>query len=300
MVVFLDVCFVLLGGQRGGWFCFSLGRVVDRCGWEGRWGEGLFDDDPSHPIATPTCPPPLFALREGGQWNPTKKTWGIQWLLWVTLLVGIEMSFFRYRDFSIFFSVSRSSLTSNFQDVEAQKSTDRLIPRRGRYRCWTTEYRISIPKKRSRYQKGDLGHLDTTKKTSRYQKKTHPISLVFLIRIGNRCINIISLLFARSKNAPGMGNVTLLTFSGMGNVNSVESHLGANPLHSGKHNNVNNVNQMRENLGKSQMNLTLLTFPLRKTKMLLAGKMRIMLTVLNPYFGKKELLSGKKNTNLLK
>ena len=35
------------------------------------------------------------------------------------------------------------------------------------------EYRISIPKKRSRYQKGDLGHLDTTKKTSRYPKKTH-------------------------------------------------------------------------------------------------------------------------------
>ena len=47
----------------------------------------------------------------------------------VTLLVGIEMSFFRYRDFSVFFSVSRSSLTSTLQDVEAQKSTDR------RYRC---------------------------------------------------------------------------------------------------------------------------------------------------------------------
>ena len=30
------------------------------------------------------------------------------------------------------------------------------------------------PKKRSRYQKGDLGHLVTTKKTSRYQKKMHP------------------------------------------------------------------------------------------------------------------------------
>ena len=53
----------------------------------------------------------------------------------VTLLVGIEMSFSRYRDFSIFFSVSRSSLTSTLQDVEAHKSTDRLIPRRGRYRC---------------------------------------------------------------------------------------------------------------------------------------------------------------------
>ena len=40
---------------------------------------------------------------------------------WVTLLVGIEMSFSRYRDFSVFFLVSRSSLTSNLQDVEAQK-----------------------------------------------------------------------------------------------------------------------------------------------------------------------------------
>ena len=29
-------------------------------------------------------------------------------------------------------------------------------------------------KKRSRYQKGDSGRLDTRKKTSRYQKKTHP------------------------------------------------------------------------------------------------------------------------------
>ena len=33
-------------------------------------------------------------------------------------------------------------------------------------------------KKRSRYQKGDLGHLDTTKKTSRYQKKMHPPQLM--------------------------------------------------------------------------------------------------------------------------
>ena len=41
---------------------------------------------------------------------------------WVTLLVGIEMSFFRYRDFSVFFSVSRSSLTSTLQDVEAKKA----------------------------------------------------------------------------------------------------------------------------------------------------------------------------------
>ena len=32
-------------------------------------------------------------------------------------------------------------------------------------------------KKRSWYQKGDLGQLDTSKKTSRYQKKTHPVIL---------------------------------------------------------------------------------------------------------------------------
>ena len=45
----------------------------------------------------------------------------------VTLLIGIEMSSFGYRDFSIFFSASRF-LTSNLQDVEAQKSTHGLIP----------------------------------------------------------------------------------------------------------------------------------------------------------------------------
>ena len=40
----------------------------------------------------------------------------------VTLLAGIEMSFCRYRDFSIVFSASRSSLTSNLHDVEPQKA----------------------------------------------------------------------------------------------------------------------------------------------------------------------------------
>ena len=73
--------------------------------------------------------------------------------------------FFRYRDFLIFFSVSTSSLTTyNLQDGEAQKSTLRLLPGRRGSRCWTTECRISMPIKRSRYQKGDLGHLDTTRK----------------------------------------------------------------------------------------------------------------------------------------
>ena len=55
--------------------------------------------------------------------------------VWMTLLVGVEMSFFRYRDFWIIFSVSTSSLTTNLQDVEAQKSTHRLIPGRRRSRC---------------------------------------------------------------------------------------------------------------------------------------------------------------------
>ena len=48
----------------------------------------------------------------------------------VTLLVGIEMSSFGSRDFSIFFSVSRSSLTSSWQDVEAQKKNAQVEPRK--------------------------------------------------------------------------------------------------------------------------------------------------------------------------
>ena len=71
----------------------------------------------------------------------------------------------RYRDFSIFFSVSRSSLTSNVQDVEAPKNTQGLIPGRRRSQCRTTEWRIdtkkeiSIPKRRlrpPRYHKNDI------------------------------------------------------------------------------------------------------------------------------------------------
>ena len=83
------------------------------------------------------------------------------------ILVGIEMSFLGYRDFLIFFSASRSSMTSNLQDVEAQKSTgwskgeDDLDAEQqnaeSRY-----QKEISIPKR------GDFGHLDTTKKTSWY------------------------------------------------------------------------------------------------------------------------------------
>ena len=79
--------------------------------------------------------------------------------------IGIFRSSFRYRDLlDLQFTGCRGT----------KKSTHRLIPGRRQSRCWTTECRISMPKKRSRYQKGDLGHLDTTKKTSRYQKKTHP------------------------------------------------------------------------------------------------------------------------------
>ena len=58
--------------------------------------------------------------------------------------------------------------------------THRLIPGRRRSQCRTAECRISIPKKRSQYQKGDLGHLNTTKKTSRYQKKDAPITKALL------------------------------------------------------------------------------------------------------------------------
>ena len=59
-------------------------------------------------------------------------------------------------------------LDSKLQDVEAQKSMHWVDPSGRRSRCRTTECRISMPKKRSRYQKGDLD------KTSRYQEKTHP------------------------------------------------------------------------------------------------------------------------------
>ena len=67
----------------------------------------------------------------------------------------------------------KSPLLSNLQDVEAQKHAQ-LIQRRGS-RCRATERRISMPKKTSRYQKGDSGHLDTTKKTSGHPKRMHPL-----------------------------------------------------------------------------------------------------------------------------
>ena len=79
--------------------------------------------------------------------------------------------FFRGRNSHQALLVSRSSLTSNLHDVEAQKSTHSFIPGRRRFRCWTTECRIPIPEKRSRNQNRRLRPLDTTKKTSRYQKR---------------------------------------------------------------------------------------------------------------------------------
>ena len=73
----------------------------------------------------------------------------------MTLLVGIEMSFLGYRDFLIFFLVSRSFLTSNLQDVEAQKA----------HMGWSQEeddLDAEQQNAESRYQKRDL---DTKKKT---------------------------------------------------------------------------------------------------------------------------------------
>ena len=93
----------------------------------------------------------------------------------VALLLGIEMSFFGVsRFFDLLFGIE-IFFDLHFTGCRGPKKHGQfLIPGRGRYRCWTTEYRISMPKKRSRYQKGDSGRLDTRKKTSRYQKKTHP------------------------------------------------------------------------------------------------------------------------------
>ena len=71
-----------------------------------------------HPIATTKRPKFVTILRLGLRALKSQER--------VTLLVGIEMSSLGYRDFSIFFSVSRSSLTSILQDVEAQKSTNWL------------------------------------------------------------------------------------------------------------------------------------------------------------------------------
>ena len=58
---------------------------------------------------------------------------------------------FWYGDFSIFFSASGSSLTSNSQDAEAQtKNTHGLIPGRRRSQYRATECRISMLQKRHR------------------------------------------------------------------------------------------------------------------------------------------------------
>ena len=73
------------------------------------------------------------------------------------------MSFLGYRVFLIFFSVSRSSLTSNVHDVEAKKThgwpqkDDDLDAKLqiAESRCQTRDLDA---------KKGDLGHLDTPKK----------------------------------------------------------------------------------------------------------------------------------------
>ena len=94
-------------------------------------------------------------------------------LLGVTLLVGIEMSFFWYRDFSIFFLVSRSLSDLHFTGRRGAK-TARVDP-------WKKT--VSMPNTRMLNldtKKRDLGHLDTTKKTSRCQKKMHPFLFLVL------------------------------------------------------------------------------------------------------------------------
>ena len=94
----------------------------------------------------------------------------------MTLLVGIEMSFFSVsRFFDLLFGVE---IFFDFQltgcrgpkkhaQVDCTKKTIEMLNNR---------MQNLDTKKRSRYQKGDLGHIDTTKKTSRYQKKMHPYS----------------------------------------------------------------------------------------------------------------------------
>ena len=65
---------------------------------------------------------------------------------------------------------TRSIPKSNSVDAELQNAEGRYQKVKSRYQ----KRDISIPKKRSRYRKGDLRDLDTKKKTSRYQKKMHP------------------------------------------------------------------------------------------------------------------------------
>ena len=84
---------------------------------------------------------------------------------WTLKIRGDSFSWYRdvvfgYRDFSIFFSVSTS-----FWPPIGLKKHARVDPRRKWSRCWTTNRcRHLDTKKRSRYRKGDSGHLDTTKR----------------------------------------------------------------------------------------------------------------------------------------
>ena len=86
-------------------------------------------------------------------------------------------SFLGSRDFLIF-SVSRSSLTSNSQDVKAPKEHAQVDPRRRQSRCWTTGCRIiSIPKRRlrpPRYHQKDVS----------IPKKMHPAKIPLQIPPG--------------------------------------------------------------------------------------------------------------------
>ena len=91
----------------------------------------------------------------------------------MTVLVGIEMSCFWYRDVLIFFSVPRSFFNLQCTGCRGPKHA-RVHPRKKTISMLNNRRQNLDTKKRSRYQKGDLGHLDTTKKTSRYQKKMHP------------------------------------------------------------------------------------------------------------------------------
>ena len=96
----------------------------------------------------------LWALRKEGTKQQKKNNSDSP-----VLLRGDSFSWYRdvllvgYRDFWILFSVSRSSLTSNLQDVEAQKSTHGLIHGIRWSRGWIPECRSLISKKRSRHHR---------------------------------------------------------------------------------------------------------------------------------------------------
>ena len=87
----------------------------------------------------------------------------------VTLLVGIEMSFWGVSRFFIFFSVLRSFWPPSYR-ISRPKNTHGLTSGRRRSRCRRTVNAESRCQKGISIPKTDLSQLDTTKKTSRYQK----------------------------------------------------------------------------------------------------------------------------------